>query len=61
MQLHVWNRVGCDELRIILTPILLGAGRAVFDAIKKRSPLQLLSMKSFESGTVVLTNGPAVR
>jgi dihydrofolate reductase len=50
-----------DELRIVLTPILLGAGKTVFDAIKKRYPLKLLSTKSFKSGNVVLTYEPAMR
>ena len=50
-----------DELRIILTPILLGAGKAVFDAIKQRYPLKLLATKSFQSGNVVLTYEPAIR
>ncbi|MGO9256442.1 MAG: dihydrofolate reductase family protein [Bryobacteraceae bacterium] len=49
-----------DELRIVLTPILLGAGKTVFDAIKKRYPLKLLSVKSFKSGNVVLTYEPAM-
>jgi dihydrofolate reductase len=44
-----------DEVRIILTPVLLGAGKTVFDAIKKRHPLKLLGTKSFRSGNVVLT------
>ena len=50
-----------DELRIIVTPVLLGAGKTLFDAIKKRYPLKLLSAKSFESGNVVLTYEPAMR
>ena len=50
-----------DELRIILTPILLGAGKTVFDAIKKRCPLKLLSTKSFKSGNVILIYEPAMR
>jgi dihydrofolate reductase len=48
-----------DEIRIVLTPILLGAGKTVFDAIKKRHPLKLLSTKSFKSGNVILTYGVA--
>jgi dihydrofolate reductase len=47
-----------DEIRIILTPVLLGAGKTVFDAIKKRYPLKLLSSTSFQSGNVVLTYAP---
>jgi dihydrofolate reductase len=50
-----------DEIRIILTPILLGGGKAVFDAIRRRHPLKLLSTKSFQSGNVVLTYEPAMR
>jgi dihydrofolate reductase len=48
-----------DEIRIILTPVLLGAGKTVFDAIGKRYPLELLSVKSFQSGNVLLTYRPA--
>ena len=50
-----------DEIRFIVTPILLGAGKTVFDAIKKRYPLKLLSTKSFKSGNVILTYEPAMR
>jgi dihydrofolate reductase len=39
-----------DELRIILTPILLGAGKTVFGGITRRYPLELLSKKKFKSG-----------
>src|ERR1700687_316755 len=44
-----------DEVRIILTPILLGGGNTVFDGITKRYPLRLRSTRSFQSGNVVLT------
>lgn len=50
-----------DELRIILTPILLGGGKTVFDGIKKRYPLRLLSTKGFKSGNVVVTYEPTLR
>jgi len=50
-----------DELRIIRTPIVLGAGNTVFDGIKKRYPLKLLSTRSFESGNVVLIYQPTAR
>jgi dihydrofolate reductase len=49
-----------DEARFILTPILLGAGKTVFDAIQKRYPLKLLSTKSFKSGNVLLTYEPSM-
>ncbi|MGH8607254.1 MAG: dihydrofolate reductase family protein [Gammaproteobacteria bacterium] len=50
-----------DELRIILTPILLGEGKTVFDGIKKRYPLRLLSTKKFKSGNVVVIYQPTLR
>ena len=50
-----------DEVRIILTPILLGAGKAVFGDIKKRHPLKLLSTKAFKSGNVILAYEPTRR
>ncbi len=50
-----------DELRFILTPILLGRGDTVFDGIKKRYQLRLLSTKRFRSGNVVLIYEPSLR
>ncbi|HTS54053.1 MAG TPA: dihydrofolate reductase family protein [Burkholderiales bacterium] len=50
-----------DELRIVLTPILLGEGKPVFDGIKKRYPLRLLSTKEFKSGNVVVIYEPTLR
>jgi dihydrofolate reductase len=47
-----------DELRIILTPILLGEGHSIFGNIAKRHPLRLLSTRPFESGNVLLTYEP---
>jgi len=46
-----------DEVRIVVTPILLGAGQIVFDGIKKRYPLKLSWTRSFKSGNVVLAYG----
>jgi len=43
-----------DELHIILTPLLLGAGKTMFEGIMKRYPLRLLSTRTFKSGAVVL-------
>jgi len=47
-----------DELRIIFTPVLLGAGKTVFDAIRKRYPLRLLSTRRFRSGNMLLAYQP---
>ncbi len=43
-----------DEYRIILTPVLIGAGTPLFRDVNTRLKLQLLSMRSFASGVVVL-------
>ena len=48
-----------DELHIILTPILLGGGKTVFDRITRRQSLQLLSTRAYKSGNVVLIYRPA--
>jgi dihydrofolate reductase len=47
-----------DELRIIVTPMLLGGGLTLLDGIKKRHPLKLLSTRTFRSGNVVLIYQP---
>jgi len=48
-----------DEIRLILTPILLGGGNAVFNGITRRHPLRLVSTRSFRSGNVLLVYVPA--
>jgi len=50
-----------DELRIILTPTLLGAGKTLFDGIRKRYPLRLLSTRTFKSGNTALIYEPTSR
>jgi len=50
-----------DEIRVVVTPILLGAGKAVFGAITRRYPLKLLWTRSFRSGNFVLAYEPADR
>ena len=47
-----------DEIRLIVTPVLLGAGRTVFDGISKRCHLKPLSTKQFDSGNLLLTYTP---
>jgi dihydrofolate reductase len=50
-----------DELRIILTPVLLGGGITLLDGIKKRHPLRLLSTRKFSSGCVAMIYEPTLR
>ena len=47
-----------DELRFIVTPVLLGDGKTVFDGIKKRHSLRLLSTRTFRTGNVVAIYEP---
>jgi dihydrofolate reductase len=48
-----------EELRIIVAPVILGAGRSMFKTATQRFPLKLLSTHQFRSGNVLLTYGPA--
>jgi len=50
-----------DELRIIMTPVLLGGGMTLLDGIRKRHPLRLLSTRKFNSGSVVMIYEPRSR
>jgi dihydrofolate reductase len=44
-----------DELRLVVHPIVLGGGKALFKDVKKRHALKLLEVKPLKSGTVRLT------
>jgi dihydrofolate reductase len=44
-----------DELRLIVHPVLLGSGKALFSGINKRRSLDLLETQSTESGRLILT------
>ena len=43
-----------DEIRLIVHPILLGGGRALFAGVKKRRSLNLVGAEPTESGSVIL-------
>jgi dihydrofolate reductase len=47
-----------DELRLIVHPIVLGKGQALFGGVNKRLSLDLVQAKSTESGKVILTYRP---
>ena len=49
------NRGIVDELRLDVHPIVLGGGKALFDEVEDRHPLQLLEGKPFGPGQVRLT------
>jgi dihydrofolate reductase len=44
-----------DELRLIVHPILLGGGKALFGGVKKRRALTLVKAEPARSGRVLLT------
>jgi dihydrofolate reductase len=48
-----------DEIRILLNPIILGAGKPVFQGISGRLPLKLLRTRLFKNGNVLLVYQPA--
>ncbi len=43
-----------DEYRFVVSPLLLGEGRALFSARSKQQGLELLEAKAFSSGNVLL-------
>lgn len=48
-----------DELRIMVSPILIGQGRSLFENLKDRVSLALLGVRQFDSGNVLLTYRPS--
>lgn len=44
-----------DELRIIVNPVLIGAGRSLASSATQRIPLRLLRRRDFRNGNVLLT------
>jgi dihydrofolate reductase len=48
-----------DELRVMVCPIVLGQGRSLFEDLKERVSLNLLRVRRFESGNLVLTYRPS--
>ena len=48
-----------DELRIMVSPIVLGRGRSLFEDLQERISLTLLRVEHFASGNVLLTYRPS--
>jgi dihydrofolate reductase len=44
-----------DEVRLIVNPIILGGGKALFKDVKERHSLKLIRAKPLKSGKVSLT------
>jgi dihydrofolate reductase len=47
-----------EVARLILAPAYLGGGNALFNGIKTRHKMKYVSMRSFDSGNVLLTYQP---
>ena len=50
-----------DELRVMVQPILLGAGKSLFGALHHRVPVELERTTVFSSGNVLLHYRPVAR
>ena len=48
-----------DELRIMIFPIVLGRGRSLFEDLGSRLKLELLRVRRFDSGNLLLTYRPS--
>jgi dihydrofolate reductase len=48
-----------DELRLVVFPVVLGAGERLFDQTSARKPLRLVDTRTIGDGLVLLTYQPA--
>jgi dihydrofolate reductase len=48
-----------DEYQIIVTPIILGKGRTLFEGVKDKVKLQQTKSRTFKNGNVLITYEPA--
>ncbi len=47
-----------DEYQIVVTPVVLGEGRTMFEGVKKKMSLQLTTTRTFGNGNVFLRYEP---
>jgi dihydrofolate reductase len=48
-----------DAYQIVVTPVVLGSGRTMFDGVKEKVALRLTGTRAFENGNVVLWYEPS--
>src|SRR5436190_8890077 len=48
-----------DELRLMVFPVVLGSGKALFDRTSDKKPLRLVDSKMVGDGVAILTYAPA--
>jgi dihydrofolate reductase len=46
-----------DEYQFVIVPVVLGTGRTMFDGMKEKLPLKLISSRAFANGNVFLRYG----
>jgi dihydrofolate reductase len=49
-----------DEFQVVVNPVILGAGRTMFDGVKEKLNLKLTKSRAFGNGNVVVSYEPAV-
>jgi dihydrofolate reductase len=49
-----------DEYQIVLNPVVLGAGRTMFEGVRERLSLKLAKARTFANGNVWLSYGSTV-
>jgi dihydrofolate reductase len=50
-----------DEVRVMVNPIVLGAGKSLFNTAQERIGLRLLDTRTFKSGNVLLSYQPVAQ
>ena len=48
-----------DEFQVMVNPVILGAGRTMFDGMKEKLALKLIKTRAFGNGNVLLSYAPA--
>jgi dihydrofolate reductase len=48
-----------DEYQIVVSPVVIGKGRTLFETVSSRVPLKLARSRAFDNGNVVLWYEPA--
>ena len=48
-----------DEYQLLVVPVIIGKGRPLFEGVRRRVDLRLVSTRAFANGNVLLTYHPA--
>ncbi len=48
-----------DEYQIVVTPVVLGAGRTMFDGLPEPMPMKLVRSRAFSNGNIFMSYMPA--